>query len=92
MEQNRSRPRGWSGRTPRCPRPKSPCTGRSRTTSPRQEFVAQATLPTRNVFKRSLEKFPGYYREFAELLDWYKKWTRSSMAASRLSALSSAKN
>jgi acetyl-CoA synthetase len=47
------------------------------TFSPPKEFVAQANLADRGVFKRfALEKFPGYYKEFAELLDWYKKWDR----------------
>ena len=45
--------------------------------SPPREFVAQANLTDKNVFKRfALEKFPGYYKEFAELLDWYKKWDK----------------
>src|SRR5438067_13768917 len=42
-----------------------------------KEFVAQANLRDKSIFKRfALEKFPGYYREFAELLDWYKKWDK----------------
>src|SRR5947209_7413645 len=40
-----------------------------------KDFTAQANLTDKGVFKRfALEKFPGYYKEFAELLDWYKKW------------------
>ena len=43
--------------------------------SPSKSFVAQANLTDKGVFKRfSLEKFPGYFKEFAALLDWYKKW------------------
>src|SRR5437879_13725120 len=38
-----------------------------------KDFTAQANLTDKGVFKRfALEKFPGYYKEFAELLDWYK--------------------
>src|SRR2546429_4608752 len=42
-----------------------------------KDFPAQANLTDKGVFKRfALEKFPGYYKEFAELLDWYKKWDK----------------
>src|SRR5205823_6637255 len=45
--------------------------------APPKDFVAQAYLTEKGVFKRfALEKFPGYYKEFAELLDWYKKWDK----------------
>src|SRR5919204_3183747 len=45
--------------------------------APPKEFVAQANLRDKSIFKRfALEKFPGYYKEFAELLDWYKKWDK----------------
>src|SRR5216684_6650351 len=45
--------------------------------APPKDFVAQANLTDKAVFKRfALEKFPGYYKEFAELLDWYKKWDK----------------
>jgi len=45
--------------------------------APPKDFVAQANLTDKGVFKRFvLEKFPGYYKEFAELLDWYKKWDK----------------
>jgi acetyl-CoA synthetase len=44
---------------------------------PPKAFVAQANLKDKNVFKRFvLGKFPGYYKEFGELLDWYKKWDK----------------
>ncbi|MEW6690560.1 MAG: AMP-binding protein, partial [Pseudomonadota bacterium] len=47
------------------------------TFAPPREFTAQANLRDKNVFKRfTLDKFPGYYREFGELLDWYKKWDK----------------
>src|SRR5438874_2781782 len=42
-----------------------------------KDFTAQANLTDKGVFKRfALEKFPGCYKEFAELLDWYKKWDK----------------
>src|SRR3989442_1945318 len=42
-----------------------------------KDFTAQANLTDKGVFKRfALEKFPGYYKEFAELLDWYQKWDK----------------
>ncbi len=45
--------------------------------SPPKEFIAQANLTDKNVFKRmSLDKFPGYFKEFGELLDWDKKWDK----------------
>ena len=45
--------------------------------APAKEFIAQANLTDKGVFKRfSLDKFPGYFKEFAELLDWYKKWDK----------------
>jgi acetyl-CoA synthetase len=45
--------------------------------APPKEFVAQANLVDKSVFKRfSLDRFPAYYKEFAELLDWYKKWDK----------------
>jgi acetyl-CoA synthetase len=47
------------------------------TIAPPKEFVAQANLTDKSVFKRfAIDRFPGYYREFAELLDWYKKWDK----------------
>jgi acetyl-CoA synthetase len=45
--------------------------------APPKEFVAQANLRDPGVLKRfALDKFPGYYKEFGELLDWYKKWNK----------------
>ncbi|MGQ0545087.1 MAG: acetate--CoA ligase [Betaproteobacteria bacterium] len=45
--------------------------------SPPKGFIAQANLTDKGIFKRfALGKFPGYYREFGELLDWYKKWDK----------------
>src|SRR6266581_3718744 len=42
-----------------------------------KDFTAQANLTDKGVFKRfALEKFPGCYKEFAELLDWHKKWDK----------------
>jgi acetyl-CoA synthetase len=43
--------------------------------SPSPKFVAQANLTDAGIFKRfSLKKFPECYKEFADLLDWYKRW------------------
>jgi acetyl-CoA synthetase len=45
--------------------------------SPSAKFKAQANLKDPGIFKRfRLEKFPDYYREFGELLDWYKPWKK----------------
>ncbi len=45
--------------------------------APPKDVVAQANLTDKGIFKRfALDKFPGYYKEFAELLDWYKKWDK----------------
>ncbi len=45
--------------------------------SPPKSFIAQANLSDARKLKRfSLDKFPGYFTEFAELLDWYKKWNK----------------
>ncbi|TKB09131.1 acetate--CoA ligase [Desulforhopalus sp. IMCC35007] len=42
---------------------------------PSPEFIAQANLVDESIFERfSLDKFPDYYTEFAELLTWYKYW------------------
>src|SRR3990170_1957052 len=47
------------------------------TFAPPKEFIAQANLTDKSVFKRfAIDRFPGYFREFAELLDWYKKWDK----------------
>lgn len=46
--------------------------------SPSRGFVAQANLTDARIFKRfSLDKFPECYREFADLLDWYKRWKKT---------------
>ncbi len=45
--------------------------------NPPARFKAQANLKDAGVFKRfRLEKFPEYYREFGELLDWFKPWKK----------------
>ncbi len=47
------------------------------TFAPPKDFAAQANLTEKGAFTRfSLDKFPGYYKEFAELLDWYRKWDK----------------
>src|SRR5215471_19880485 len=42
---------------------------------PSEKFVAQANLKDKSVFERfSLDKFPDCFKEYADLLDWYKTW------------------
>ena len=42
---------------------------------PSPGFIAQANLVDESIFERfSLDNFPDYYTEFAELLTWYKYW------------------
>ena len=42
---------------------------------PSTKFIAQANLTDEEIFDRfSLDNFPDYYTEFAELLTWYKYW------------------
>jgi acetyl-CoA synthetase len=42
---------------------------------PSSKFIGQANLTDPDVFDRfSLENFPDYYIEYAELLTWYKYW------------------
>ena len=42
---------------------------------PPKQFIAQANLTDAGIFERfALDKFPECFREFAELLDWYKPW------------------
>jgi len=46
--------------------------------APTKKFIAQANLTDKKIFRRfSLEKFPGYFEEFAALLDWYQKWDKT---------------
>jgi acetyl-CoA synthetase len=43
--------------------------------SPSNRFIAQANLTDARVFERfSLDRFPECFKEFADLLDWYKSW------------------
>jgi acetyl-CoA synthetase len=43
--------------------------------SPPPTFIAQANLADPGVFERfSLDHFPECFKEFADLLDWYKYW------------------
>ncbi len=43
-----------------------------------EKFLAQANLTDTGVFGRfSLDKFPECFREFAELLDWFKRWDQT---------------
>jgi hypothetical protein len=42
---------------------------------PSPKFIGQANLTDDDIFRRfSLDNFPDYYTEFAELLTWYKYW------------------
>ncbi|HUN95741.1 MAG TPA: AMP-binding protein [Bradyrhizobium sp.] len=42
---------------------------------PPEKFIAQANLTDRSVFDRfSLDNFPDCFKEYADLLDWYKTW------------------
>jgi acetyl-CoA synthetase len=43
---------------------------------PSPSFIAQANMADPGIFERFSEKnFPECYREYANLLDWYKPWT-----------------
>ncbi len=42
---------------------------------PSTKFVAQANMTDETVYDRfSLDKFPNYWKEYADLLDWYEYW------------------
>ncbi|MGY2486054.1 acetate--CoA ligase [Cupriavidus sp. CP313] len=42
---------------------------------PAGQFIAQANLTDPHIFERfSLDRFPECFKEFADLLDWYKYW------------------
>jgi acetyl-CoA synthetase len=43
--------------------------------SPPAKFVTQANLTDKTIFERfTLDNFPNYFSEYAELLEWYKWW------------------
>jgi acetyl-CoA synthetase len=45
---------------------------------PPEKFIAQANLADKKVFERfSLDNFPGCFNEYADLLDWYKRWDQT---------------
>jgi acetyl-CoA synthetase len=45
---------------------------------PSAKFVAQANLSDENVYERfSLANFPQCFDEYAEMLDWYKRWDKT---------------
>ena len=45
---------------------------------PPAKFIAQANLTDEGIFQRfSLDNFPESYKEFADLLDWYKYWDKT---------------
>ena len=42
---------------------------------PSVDFVAQANMTDMGIYDRfSLDNFPGYWKEYADLLTWYKYW------------------
>ncbi len=42
---------------------------------PPTKFIAQANLTDETIFQRfSLENFPWYWKEYADMLTWYKYW------------------
>jgi len=42
---------------------------------PTPEFIAQANMTDAAIYDRfSLDNFPDYWKEYADLLDWYKYW------------------
>ena len=42
---------------------------------PSSKFTGQANLTDPDIYDRfSLDNFPDYYTEFADLLTWYKSW------------------
>lgn len=42
---------------------------------PTPEFIAQANMTDAGIYDRfSLDNFPNYWKEYADLLDWYKYW------------------
>lgn len=44
---------------------------------PPQSFIKQANLTDKSIFDRfSLDNFPDYFTEYADLLDWDKKWDK----------------
>src|SRR5499427_6046325 len=43
--------------------------------NPPEKFVFQANLTDKTVFERfGLDNFPDYFKEYADLLDWYRTW------------------
>ena len=45
---------------------------------PPEKFVAQANLTDEKVYERfGLDNFPGCFNEYADLLDWYKRWDKT---------------
>ena len=42
---------------------------------PPEKFIAQANLADKSVYERfSIDHFPACFNEYADLLDWYKRW------------------
>ena len=67
----------WRSRKPqKYPRPKSRFTGRKRPTYSRpRNSLLRPTWPTGGSSTNSVStSFPDYFKEYADLLDWYKTW------------------
>jgi acetyl-CoA synthetase len=46
--------------------------------TPPTRFIAQANLTDEGIFERfALDRFPECFKEFADLLDWYKYWDKT---------------
>ncbi|MFQ6022126.1 MAG: acetate--CoA ligase [Acidiferrobacterales bacterium] len=45
---------------------------------PSKKFIAQANMTDESIYDRfSLENFPECFKEYADLLDWYKYWEKT---------------
>ena len=45
---------------------------------PPEKFIAQANLTDKKVYERfSLDNFPECFNEYADMLDWYKRWDQT---------------
>src|SRR5215475_4798540 len=52
--------------------------------NPPERFVAQANLTDKTVFDRfSLDSVPDCFKEYADLLHWYRPWTSRLIRAIR---------
>ena len=45
---------------------------------PPDKFIAQANVTDKKIYERfGLDKFPECFHEYADLLDWYKRWDKT---------------